>query len=74
MDRLEHRFTYRAPDKAKIAQHAAVRAACLDCAKIIDSVTPMGRELSLAITHIEQAMFWANAAIARKVVPKEDDE
>jgi len=68
------RFAYHAPDKEKIAQHTVVRSACLECAKLIDSVTPEGREHALAITHLENAMFWANAAIARNVAPPQEEE
>lgn len=31
---------------------------------VVDAI-PDGREKSLAITHIEEAQFWANAGIAR---------
>lgn len=31
----------------------------------IMSVTPNSREQSLALTKLEEAMFWANAAVAR---------
>ena len=30
---------------------------------------PDSRELSLALTNLEQAVFWANASIARNEVP-----
>jgi hypothetical protein len=31
----------------------------------IKAETPASREQSLALTHLEDAVFWANAAIAR---------
>jgi len=31
-----------------------------------NDVVPDGREMSLAITNLEQVMFWANAALARQ--------
>ncbi|MGP3782344.1 Acb2/Tad1 domain-containing protein [Paenibacillus sp. 1A_MP2] len=34
-------------------------------AELIDEQTPKSREQSLAMTNLEQAVFWANAAIAR---------
>jgi hypothetical protein len=34
-------------------------------AETVIQLCPPGRETSLAVTKIEEAMFWANAAIAR---------
>ncbi len=34
-------------------------------ARSLDRWCPDSRELSLAITHLEEVVFWANAAIAR---------
>ena len=45
--------------------HADVRNRCRVLADFINVTVPDGREKSLAITNLEQAMFWANAAIAR---------
>lgn len=42
-----------------------VRGACKVLALIINGACPDGREKSLALTNLEQVMFWANAAIAR---------
>lgn len=62
---LENRFTFHPAqgDQGKIYEE--IRAAGHDMAKLIDQFSPECREQSLAITKIEEAVFWANAAIAR---------
>jgi hypothetical protein len=45
--------------------HEYVRGCMLALAECIDGVLPFSREKSLAMTKIEEAMMWANAAIAR---------
>ena len=64
-DELLTRFNYIAPTGTKINKHADVRQACLDAARTIVINTPACREQSSAITKLEEAMFFANAAIAR---------
>lgn len=66
MDDLAHRFEYHAPDDHKRIRHEEVRSYILYVARAIDERTSPGREQSLAITKLEEAMFWANAAIARE--------
>ncbi len=51
--------------------HQNVRAACHGLAEFLIDTLPVSRELSLALTNIEQCMFWANAAIARNLAPEE---
>lgn len=62
---LDNRFTYHSPFGDLQERYARIRGKLLDMAKDIVRVTPKGREQSLALTHLEEAMFWANAAIAR---------
>lgn len=63
---LEVRFNYHPPRDAETAEiHGMLRDSCLVLAGIVDRFVPDGREKSLAITKIEEAMMWANAAIAR---------
>ncbi|MGW5673950.1 Acb2/Tad1 domain-containing protein [Streptomyces sp. NPDC003860] len=64
---LAHRFHYHPPaTEERRAAHESVREACQRLAEQIDALCPDGREKSLAITQVEQAMFWANAALARQ--------
>lgn len=63
---LDNRFTYHAPKSHEQAdKYVRIRQAGRNLAGIMDECAPDSRELSLAITHLEQAVMWANAAIAR---------
>lgn len=63
---LKHRFDFHpATTEEKKGQHGSVRHACLELAATVEMLVPPGREQSLAITKIEEAMMWANAGIAR---------
>lgn len=64
---LENRFAFHAATtEEKRNAHTSVRVACLNLAKFIDESLPDGREKSSAITKVEEAMFWANAGLARQ--------
>jgi hypothetical protein len=64
---IEHRFAFHAAttDEKRDA-HTSVRQACRRLADHINETCPDGREKSLAVTAIEEAMFWGNAALARQ--------
>ncbi len=63
---LENRFAYHPPaTAAKREAHASVRAECRRLADFLNERLPEGREKSLAVTHLEETMMWANAALAR---------
>ena len=64
------RFTLHAPnDKperyARSRDMAQIRGDALSFSTLIVELTPAGREQALALTNLEQAVMWANAAIAR---------
>jgi hypothetical protein len=62
---LKNRFAFHPPQTEAVRQvHVDVRMACLDLALFINQQVPAGREKSLAITHLEEVMMWANKAIA----------
>lgn len=64
---LENRFKQHNPATPAIAAtHNHYREACLELAFRIRELVPPGREQALAITNLEEVMFWGNAGIARK--------
>lgn len=64
---LAHRFQFHPADSDNRKEaHETVRSVLLEAAdKIVEITGPASREQSTAITRLEEAMFWANAAIAR---------
>lgn len=66
--RLENDFSYHPPKEGQAGKYELIRAAGKDLAMHITGLTPPSREQSLALTHIEEAIFWANAAVARHEV------
>jgi hypothetical protein len=64
---LENRFAFHpATTQDRRDEHEAVRSAALELAQFLTQRVPAGREQALAITHLEEVMFWANAGIARQ--------
>lgn len=64
-DELLKRFTYHTPLGNQPELYGLICNGGLELAQIVDEYCPDSREKSLAITHIEEAVMWANAAIAR---------
>lgn len=65
---ITHRFAYHAPkNEATVKAHERVRKLLGDVAQELDALLPTDRpgEKALTQTHLEDAMFSANAAIAR---------
>ena len=65
MDRVHSDFTYHPPRGDQAERYEHLRSLGHGVARQILSFTPPGREQSLALTKLEEAIFWANAAIAR---------
>ena len=63
---LARRFTHHPPKGDQGIRHEMIRDRALDLAAFIAEKTPASREQSLALTKIEEAVMWANAAIARR--------
>lgn len=62
---LENNFKYHAPKDDQQEHYVHIRDEARALAYTIVKNTPPSREQALAITNLEQAIFWANAAIAR---------
>ncbi len=63
--RIENDFTYHAPKDDQVKRYEAIRNCAKAYALFLVEMVPESRELSLALTYIEQATFLANAGIAR---------
>lgn len=63
---IENRFAFHAATtEAKRNVHENIRRRCGDLARWLNEALPEGREKALAVTHLEETMFWANGAWAR---------
>jgi hypothetical protein len=62
---LKNRFTYHAPHSDQTEKYVAIREDALKLALLIAQFTPVSREQSVALSSLEQCIFFANAAIAR---------
>lgn len=65
MDDLAKRFTYHPPKGDQAVRYEEIRSQASRLAVLICSLAPVSREQSLALTHLEDAVMWTNAAIAR---------
>lgn len=65
-EEIEKRFTYHTPKGDQPERYQKLRLTARIMAESIVEITPDSREQALALTHLETAIFWANAAIARR--------
>ncbi len=61
----EKRFTYHPPKEGQPERYAVIRAEGKKFADLIDMACLDSPEKTLAITKLDEAVMWANAAIAR---------
>ena len=67
---IDNRFDYHPPgDNARIFE--STRRQFKKLAAYLKETLPDSRESSLTITKLEEALMWANAAIARNGLPPE---
>lgn len=64
-DELDRRFNYHPATPERGLVHERLREGARRYAELICDLVPPGREQSLAITALEETLFWANAGVAR---------
>lgn len=64
-DEIAKRFTYHPPIGNQAERYESIRQNAKALAEHLSNCCPPSRELSLALTHLEDSVMWANAAIAR---------
>jgi len=65
MRQIEHNFKYHPPREGQQKIYEEMRHEAKDFALFVELNCPDSREKSIALTKIEEAVMWANAAIAR---------
>ena len=65
-EELDRRFTYHQPQKGQPELYESLRIEAKSLATLFNTIVPDSREKALALTHLEQAVMWANAGIARR--------
>lgn len=67
---LAIRFLHQEPSTDERRNgHVIIHENCRRLAYELNDLLPDGREKSLAITNLEQVMFWADAALGRQSTP-----
>lgn len=62
---LLNRFSYHAPTGRQLEHYFILRSRALTFAEDICVRCPDSRERSVALTKLDEVVFWSNAAIAR---------
>jgi hypothetical protein len=65
-EELETRFTYHAPRLDQTQRYELIRNKAKEYAELLVEWCPESRELSLALTNLDEVVMFANAAIARR--------
>jgi len=64
-EQIESNFSYHSPKEGQMEKYYNIRTNAKELAYDIEELCPPSREKSLALTKLEEAVFWANASIAR---------
>ena len=68
-EELQTRFTYHPPTGSQSQRYEQCRSNANELAVWIIVSSPESREQSLALTALDEVVFWTNAAIARRENP-----
>ena len=62
---INNNFKYHTPKEGQPELYETLRSEAKNLAHLINIKCPESREKSVAITKLEEAIFWANASVAR---------
>ena len=62
---LDNRYSYHPPVGNQAKRYELIRATARDFAEFLQRTCPGSRELSIAMTKLDELVFFANASIAR---------
>ena len=62
---IENNFSYHPPKEGQPEIYELIRSKGKELAYLLESTVPNSREKSLAMTKLEESIFWANAGVAR---------
>lgn len=63
--RIQNDFTFHPPKLDQARRYTETRTNALVLAEKLIKICPVSRELSLALTKLDEVVYWANASIAR---------
>lgn len=66
IEEINNRFTYHAPLPGQHEKFFQIRETARQYALLLIELCPDSRERSLALTHLEDVVYCANASIARR--------
>lgn len=69
LDRINNDYTYHPPFGTQVVRYESIRNKARELALLIDADCPDSREKSLAFTHLDEVVMFANASIARNEKP-----
>lgn len=71
LSRVKNDFGFHAATEVTRPKHERIRQMGLELAKFYIETCPVSRELSLALSSLQEAQMWANAAVACNEAPLE---
>lgn len=71
-DRIQHDFKYHPPTPEQVPAFTAIRDRAREYALYLEETVPHGRELSRALSALEDTVMHANAGVARHGVRATD--
>ena len=63
-EQIDNIFTYHRPFGTQQDRYVSIRDTAKSLAVLVNAACPESREKALALTNLQQAVMWANAAIA----------